>query len=297
MISIKEAQEIYSKQLPYKELDLLLELILNKPSLNFITQPNEKIVYSDIKLLEKLIEKRISGKPIAYLLGKKEFYGREFKVSSDTLVPRPESELIIDITKEILLKNTNETYTFLDIGTGSGNIITTLSCEFSDNKNAKNYIAIDISNDALKIANNNFKALSNTNLMIFNSNLLNNIKLIEHLKTSCFESDNLLITANLPYVDISLKEELLKNEESRGLNFEPNIALWSKDGGLWHYKQLIPQIINLQKQIPNTQITAIYEINNNQNSPLKNFIKSTKYKQIDTYKDLSGKNRVIKHIF
>ncbi len=295
-ISIKEVQEIYSKQLPHTELNLILELILNKSSLYFITEPYKKIAYSDIKLLEKFIKRRLNGEPIAYILGKKEFYGREFKISSDTLVPRPESELIIDIIKKDL-NNNHETFIFLDIGTGSGNLITTLYCEFLNKKNIINYIATDISNDALEIAKNNFKKYTTKELNFFNSDLLTDKKLFKYLINSCSNIENLVIVANLPYVDILLKKELLVKQESCGLKFEPDIALWSKDKGLWHYKQLISQIFKLKSYLSKTKITSFYEINPDQNILLKKIIKSHSYKKITTYKDLSKKNRIIKHSF
>ncbi len=296
-LSIKEVQQFYCKKLPIKELDLLLEFILNKPYLNFIIHPDEKIDSKKLNLLNSYIKRRLSGEPIAYIVGQKEFYGRLFKVTKDTLVPRPESELIIDILKDFMSKN--EKYVFLDIGTGSGNLITTLACEFLNFTHIPIYVAVDISTKALNVAKKNFNTLSPTSKLItFNSDLLKNVKLLKYLISACKKTDNLIIVANLPYVDRNLKNELLSKKESCGLAFEPDNALWSDDYGLWHYKKLIPQLINLKSKLPHTKITAIYEINDNQKNPLVDFIKITNLlSEITVHKDLANKNRIVKHTF
>ncbi len=296
-LSIKEVQKLYSNKIPFRELDLLMEFILDKPFLNFITQGDEKIEPRKLKQLDNVVKRRVSGEPIAYIIGKKEFYSREFKVSKHTLIPRPESELFIDISKQIISKKENETFIFLDIGTGSGNLITTAYCEFKDNKNIISFLASDISQKALEIAKKNFKTHTHKDLKVFNSNLLKNERLIDYLIQQTNEVRNIIIFANLPYVDENLKDDLLKKEESRGLSFEPSSALWSSENGLWHYKQLINQIINLKTKLKDTTITALYEINDDQKEILEKFINATPYRDTVSYKDLSGKNRIIKHIY
>lgn len=164
------------------------------------------------KLVNDCLRRRNGGEPLAYILGFKEFYGRRFKVSPDVLIPRPETENLIDVAISLRPKK------ILDIGTGSGCIAITLALELPESV----VTGVDISDKALNIAKNNSLTLQ-TDVNFMKSDLLDSIK----------DYDYDLIVANLPYVD----KEWDWIDES--LKYEPNDALFASDGGLELIKRLI----------------------------------------------------------
>ena len=170
--------------------------------------------------------------PEAYKNGIKDFYGRDFIVTPDVLIPRPETEQLIDTVLNLAGKSylpvvkpakreLSKTPKILDVGTGSGCIAITLKLELPKAK----ILATDISESALKIAQKNAVKFGVNSHIFIISNLLENVK---------FTPD--LIVANLPYVDENW-EWLDKN----ALGQEPEIALYAKDGGLSLIKKLISQ--------------------------------------------------------
>ena len=143
------------------DAELLLSFTIKKSREYILAHPEKSLTKNQTNKFQNLITQRAKNIPIAYLTNSKEFYGRTFYVDERVLVPRPETEQIIDITKRILrnpipLKGIgfpNKRTIIADIGTGSGCIITTMACELK-NKNIK-YFAIDISKDALAVARKN----------------------------------------------------------------------------------------------------------------------------------------------
>lgn len=171
-----------------------------------------------------LLTKRMHRMPVAYLTGMKEFYGRSFSVTPDVLIPRPETETLIDIVKRLPLPATPQIH---DVGTGSGCIAITLALELSSAKVS----ASDISSAALNIAEQNARAL-NAPVHFTESDLLTS-----HPPKSAFD----LIVANLPYVDESW-------ERSPETEHEPSIALFADDHGLALIYALLDQSVSRLKQ-------------------------------------------------
>lgn len=158
--------------------------------------------------------RRKKHEPLAYILGYKDFYGRKFMVTPDVLIPRPETEAIINLAKEL------KSQKILDVGTGSGCIAITLKLELPDS----DVVALDISSKALKIAEQNAAKLG-AKIAFRESDLLEKVQ----------EEYNLIV-ANLPYVD--KKWDWLSPE----LTFEPEQALFAEDSGLYDIKRLISQV-------------------------------------------------------
>lgn len=166
---------------------------------------------------DEMIKSRINRVPIAYLTGYKEFYGRQFRVNEHTLIPRPESEMIIEILKDIVVKNSTEkAQKLVDVGTGSGclGITAKLELPFLD------VTLADISPDALTVASFNATALK-TDVTTLRSDLL-----------SEYTDKADIIIANLPYVDKTW-------QRSPETNHEPALALFADNNG----KQLIEKLI------------------------------------------------------
>ncbi len=187
-----------------------------------------KLSFWQLWQYRELIKKRNKGIPLAYIVGNKEFYGRIFKVNHHTLIPRPDTELMVDIAIEIIHTN-NSIKTIVDIGTGSGCLAITLALTEPKIK----VIATDISPAAIKLAQkNSIQYKLNGHIKFFQGNLLTPI--IKKLPSAL--SNNLVI-ANLPY--------LRKNEIDDNLLFEPVSALDGGSDGLKYYRELIKQIADL----------------------------------------------------
>lgn len=182
--------------------------------------PEQTLDKKQHKIANHKLRLRLKRIPIAYITGSKEFYGRMFKVTRDTLIPRPESETIITLLKS-LLKPT-DTLSLVDIGTGSGCLGITAKLELPNLK----VTLIDISTKAIKIAKINAKALS-TEVSIVRNNLLDKYK----------KKPDVII-ANLPYVDKTWPT-------SPETIHEPSVALFADDHGEALIKKLIKQSINL----------------------------------------------------
>lgn len=165
---------------------------------------------------DALLKERLARIPLAYLLGVKEFYGRSFCVNHHVLIPRPESETLIDLYKELPLPRKSRA---IDVGTGSGALAITMKLERSD----IDVYAIDIDEEALAVTTDNAKRLS-AHLTFSHSDLLRNFSRGSQV-VSC-------IVANLPYVDTSW-------ERSPETDHEPALALFASDGGLAFIKRLV----------------------------------------------------------
>lgn len=197
------------------DAELILANALSKPREWLLAHDDEEVTPETLKQIRDDIIRRLNHEPLAYILGKKEFYGRELIVTSDVLIPRPETEQLIEVTKIVSEK---PSLNILDIGTGSGALAITLALEIPD----AHVTASDISDTALKIARQNATKL-NAKIDFLKSYLLDNIN-------EKFD----IIVANLPYVD--------KNWQiSPETNHEPEIALFADDGGLDLIKKLIQQ--------------------------------------------------------
>lgn len=204
------------------DAEIILAHTLHKSRTYLHAHPEQIISASQIKTANLNLDKRLSRVPIAYIIGHKEFYGREFIVTPATLIPRPESEDIITALK-ILLPTTYylPSTKLLDVGTGCGCLGITAKLEFP----SIGVTLIDISNDALKVAKQNVKKLS-ANVTIIQSDLLQN-----------YSEKADIIIANLPYVDKTWNRSPETNHESA-------MALFANDHGMSTIKKLIVQAKN-----------------------------------------------------
>lgn len=206
-----------SSESPRLDSILLLSLALNKQREYILAHPEDRLKKKDLQILSELISRRETNEPMAYIRGKKEFYGREFIVNNSVLIPRPESETIIDILKTEYPKNPG---LVLDIGTGSGSLAITASLELKVNVEAS-----DIDSKALEVAKINVKK-HRAQVNLITSDLLTNLS-----------SKYMYFLANLPYLpsDMILKKDL---------DYEPTKALFAKDAGLELIFKLLATINN-----------------------------------------------------
>lgn len=252
------------------EIDLAIEILcgLTPKDLILGIMPTEK----DTEKLISAIERRIKTRePLAQILGWSYFMGEKFEVSKDTLIPRPETELLvnkaIDIIKE---KNFKQ---ILDIGTGTGCI----ACMIAKKTTAQ-VLGVDISNNALKIALNNAMHLDLMNKALFRkSDIFTKIRPEEKYD---------MIVSNPPYIPLKDKESL----QIEVKNFEPKTALFTTDKeGLEFYEK----ITNSAQEYLNDCGYLLFESGHNQAIEIKKIMEKNNFSNIEILADISGINRVV----
>lgn len=214
-MTLQDALKSAKTKISLLDAEILLSFVLEKDQAWILSHLDEEISVDENKKFQLLVERRGKHEPISYIKGYKEFFGRNFVVTPDVLIPRPETEILID-------KLENEPLKVLDIGTGSGCIAITLKLEYPKLE----VTASDISEKALELAKNNAKQLK-ADVKFIKSDLLNNIK-----------QDFDIIIANLPYLS---QKDIDNSPTSKDLGFEPQTALLADDNGLALIKRLIDQ--------------------------------------------------------
>jgi ribosomal protein L11 methyltransferase (prmA) len=217
------SQKLKNAEIASADLDaeLILARVLDTERTTLHAYPNRRLTRQQVFHANNWLNKRLNRVPLAYIFHEKEFFGRKFYINESVLVPRPETETLIEITKE-LTQNDDK---ILDIGTGSGIIPATLKLELPK---TVEIFASDISLHALAVANLNIKRLTSKEIQLFESNLLDKIP-------SEILSQITILTANLPYVDRNWVNFEAQNE----LHHEPQIALYAEKNGLeWIFSLL-----------------------------------------------------------
>ena len=196
------------------------------------------------KDLEEGIKKLESGIPVQYIVGNVDFYGNIIKVNENVLIPRFETELLVEKTIKYIKQYFNKKVSIVDLGTGSGCIAITLKKELNSEVDA-----VDISIDALNVARDNAKS-NNISINFILGDMLNNL-----------DKKYDVIISNPPY--IRYDEEIMDIVK----NNEPNIALYADDNGLYFYKDIIK---NAKKNLKRKSIIA-FEIGIEQGNDIKEY--------------------------
>ena len=227
----KSVEKLRTAEIESAKLDseLILARVLKVRRTKLHANPQKKLSKTAVFHANNFLNKRLKKIPLAYIFREKEFFGRTFFVNENILVPRPETETLIEITKKYA-KNSDK---ILDIGTGSGIIPITLKAELGDEIEV---FASDISVQALAITNLNAQKILSQNIELFESNLLEQIPAETLSKIT-------IITANLPYVN----RDWVDFEKNNELHHEPQIALYAQKNGLELIFKLIYQAQDLPK--------------------------------------------------
>ncbi len=284
------------------DAELLLAHILDKDR-SFVIAYNDHVLTQQQCIdFRELSRRRAEGEPLAYLTGTKEFYGRAFTVTPATLIPRPETEILVEralaIANAHITAQKKQPLIIVDVGTGSGAIITTLATELAaaHSNHSIGFIATDTSIDALHVADANARALAVSDQIAFiHADLLSPFLTSTPLTRMLCLGAHLLICANLPYVDSAQRDALLTQLESRALAFEPADALWADDGGLALYKRLIAQLTDIHAQAPHASITALCEIDPAQKEAITTYLHDTLPSVATTsiHNDLTKRARIV----
>lgn len=296
-MTIQDLINKYKGKLDYLDAEILIAHSLDKTREFVLTYPETKVPRNQSLIISKKIQRRITGEPIAYILGHKEFYGLDFIVNKHTLVPRPETEQIVDLVvtsslQSVTSKNSNSKNIIIDIGTGSGNIITsiakTLTTSYQLRVTSYDFYASDTSNEALKIAKKNAKIHGLDKKIKF---LRGNLLMPFLTEAKKLMPSKLVITANLPY----LSKEIYDSAPIDVKKFEPKSALYSPEQGLQHYRKLLEQLASIHNTSYKINTTCILEISPEQKTPITRLIKSIfPIAKIEFEKDLAGKWRICK---
>jgi release factor glutamine methyltransferase len=259
------ASELRRKKIGTSRLDseLLLSKILDKNREEILINLEQKICQKYFLKYKQLIQRRSQCEPIAYIVKEKEFWSKNFLVSSDTLIPRPETELIVEKLTKIFEE---KKISILDIGTGTGCILIRLLSELKNSKG----IGIDISKKALRIAEKNSEQ----------HGMKNKIKFFHKSLDSKFYQKFDLIVSNPPYI----KKSEIKNLKEDVRKFEPRIALDGGNDGL----DLIKKVIYKSKYILKVKGMLALEIGNEQFNKVSKILKKNNFKIehiIKDYKD------------
>lgn len=267
---------------PRLDVDLLVSGALNCSREHLYVKQKEDLSASDLSKCEKMIFRRIYGEPVAYILGQRGFYKHSFVVNSEVLIPRPETEGIVEIILDEYKKQQSEQDTpisLLDIGTGSGCIGLSLLKEISNSQ----LMAVDISPKALEVAKLNAEKLQVIERTFFKCQSGDDLRQ-EDLDRG-FEEGFDFIVSNPPYISMN-SEDIEQDVKS----FEPHLALFADDNGLRYLKSWIIKAQNLLK--PGG--VAVFEMGYDQAESLRQFFKTlVSPMDFNIKKDLSGKDRYL----
>ena len=274
-MKVLEAIKAGSKLLKEKNIstyildsELLLSKSLNKSREEILINLEQNINKKALKDFNKYLLRRSKKEPIAYLLGEKEFWSKKFFVNKDTLIPRPETELLVNKLVTIFKK---KEITILDIGTGTGCIIVSLLSELRNS----NGMAVDISRDAILVAKKNACKFKLSDRIKFLH------KPFEELYGKKFD----LIVSNPPYI----KRKDIKNLSDDIKKFEPKMALDGGNDGL----DLIKKIIYKSKKILKINGTLALEIGNEQIKKVSRILIENKFRINCIIKDYRNNVRCV----
>jgi release factor glutamine methyltransferase len=250
------------------EAENILKFALKKPSSFFISNQKTNIDKIQEELISSILKKRIKSEPLAYILNEWDFYGETFYLDKNSLIPRQDTELLIDLVLKRYDKGSK--LNILDLGTGSGVIGITLSKLYPNSM-----ITIsDISSKALNVANKNIKNHNVTNIRSLESDWFNSFK-----EKELFD----LILTNPPY--ISKDDDHLNNLE---LGYEPSNALVASKNGFAD----IFKIIDTSPRFLNSEGLLMIEHGYTQGNRVKNYFQQKSFNNIKQHRDINQKIRV-----
>ena len=257
------------KKIPTYILDseLLLSETLNKPREKILINLNSKLEKKNLSVFRKYLIRRSKNEPLAYILGKKEFWSKNFSIKG-TLIPRPETELLVDA---LVKKFKDKKITIIDIGTGSGCIILSLLSSLKESVG----IGVDISKHAIYTARKN--AVS--------QNLCHRVKFSNRSLNSVFGKKFDLVVSNPPYI---VRKDL-KNLSDDIKKYEPRTALDGGNDGL----DLIKKVIYKSKEILKINGTLALEIGNWQIKKVSKILIDNNFRVNDVIKDYKNNIRCV----
>jgi len=253
-----------------REIEFLIQELLNCNRVDLYLRFDEPLTKNQLKTLRDWITRRKNKEPAQYITGKVGFYNIELKVNKDVLIPRPESEVLIDSVLKIVSKN--DELNILDIGTGSGCLALALANELTNSK----ITGIDNSESSIQLAKDNAENLNISNVEFLLSDILN-----ENIDNK-FD----VIVSNPPYISISEMTKLMDDVK----NFEPHSALTDNNDGLTFYRRF-GEIFNI---IVKPKGWFFLEVGLGEHPQrVMEIFKNNNFINTELIKDFNGDNRVL----
>lgn len=246
---------------------ILFTEVSNMSRMEYLMNQSEECNKEIEKRYFELIDRRSNNEPLQYITGHQEFYGIDIKVNEAVLIPRFDTEILV----ENALKHIKPNDKVLDMCTGSGCII----CAISKNSDIKKGTGADLSKEAIKVANINVEYNNISNVEIVETDLFSNIT----------EKYNVIVS-NPPYITTSEITTLDTEVKDK----EPYMALWGHDDGLYFYREITRQAKNYLEDSG----FLLYEIGCKQADDVVKIMEDNGFKEIEVVKDLAGLNRVVK---
>ncbi len=259
---------LISKDIENPKLDseYIISHVLGMSRLELNLHYEDDVAENDFALIQSMVSQREKHEPLQYILSETEFYGYKIKVNKNVLIPRSETELLVE---KIITENPS-VQTILEIGTGSGAIAIALAKGLKHPK----ITATDISEDAVKIARINAME-NNADIIFILSDIFKNVK-------GKFD----LIVSNPPYIP----DDEYKKLPPEIREFEPQNALLAKDNGLCFYKKILERA----KEYLTDKGKIYFEIGYNLAERIKKIANDKGYKEIEVFKDLNGFDRMMR---
>ena len=263
--------EILSPQL---NAEMIIARVLNCSRMELYLNHDKLLNPKEREEIRNLVKKRATHYPLQYLLGETEFYGYKFLVDEGVLIPRPETEILVDTVISYIKQSNKNNWNVLDIGTGTGIIPISISKYFSNTQNKILFVATDISKTALENAKKNIEL-----------HHIQNIQLIQSDTSKDLSGKFDIIISNPPYIS----EKQFQNLQKEVKNYEPKSALFGGEKGLTYYKKILQNAENFL----NKDAKIFFEIGANQKDDMEKIIHKFNYKIIDSIKDYNNLYRVL----
>ncbi|HIA95246.1 MAG TPA: peptide chain release factor N(5)-glutamine methyltransferase [Candidatus Marinimicrobia bacterium] len=255
---------------PRSEIEWLLRAVLKCNRMDVYLRFEEPLSQSQLATLRSWVKRRLEREPLQYITGFCDFYGREFSVNEHVLIPRPETERLIDTALEKV--KGLDSPSILDIGAGSGCIATTLGLEIP----GSTILGIDVSEDAIGIANKNKEKLEAENVSFQKMNIL------EQRPEGEFD----VLVSNPPYIPKGEMDGLMKDVK----DFEPTVALTDQKDGLIFYKRFA----EVGKEVVKSGGWIILEVGlEDHPSAVKKIFSESGFPDTELIKDYNGDDRVL----
>ena len=255
---------------PRSEIEWLLRAVLKCNRMDVYLRFEEPLSQSQLATLRSWVKRRLEREPLQYITGFCDFYGREFSVNEHVLIPRPETERLIDTALEKV--KGLDSPSILDIGAGSGCIATTLGLEIP----GSTVLGIDVSEDAIGIANKNKEKLEAENVSFQKMNIL------EQRPEGEFD----VLVSNPPYIPKGEMDGLMKDVK----DFEPTVALTDQKDGLIFYKRFA----EVGKEVVKSSGWIILEVGlEDHPSAVKKIFSESGFPDTELIKDYNGDDRVL----
>lgn len=249
------------------DVDVLLAKVLGKDRTYLYIWPDKSLSVDEQRDFHNMLARREKGEPIAHIVGEKEFWSMALYVDTSTLIPRPDTEILVERALHLLPPGKSQK--ILDLGTGTGAIAIAIASERPDSE----VLGVDNSESALALAEKNIQRHSLNNLALLHS----------HWFDAVAERNYDMIVSNPPYIDP--RDQHLRTGD---LRYEPMTALVAERHGLADIEMLVDQALNFMSE----NAWLVLEHGNEQGESVRQRMRRSAYTEVDTARDLNGHERV-----